>query len=284
MRLPALPPELACATPRGDPSLPLIAARGLALRLGGRALCRTFDLDIRAGQCVAVLGRNGAGKTTLLHTLAGLHGANDGGDAPEVCGEIRLGELPIWPARADARLLARFRGLLLQRQSPQFAATVMETVLVGRHPHLGRWGWESEADLAIARAALGCVELQGFESRDLRTLSGGEQQRVAIAALLAQSPHLFLLDEPLNHLDLHHRIAVLELFRALAASGRGVVMAIHEIELAARYADSVILLDGEGGVVAGSSAEILTTDRLSHAFGHPLERVEAGGRVVFLPG
>jgi iron complex transport system ATP-binding protein len=252
--------------------------------LGGRALCREFDLDIHAGQCVAVLGRNGAGKTTLLHALAGLHGANDGGDAPEVGGEVRLGEHSVWPARADARMLARFRGLLLQRQSPQFAATVMETVLVGRHPHLGRWGWESETDLAIARAALGCVELQGFEFRDLRTLSGGEQQRVAMATLLAQTPHLFLLDEPLNHLDLHHRITVLELLRALAADGRGIVMVIHEIELAARYADRVILLDGEGGVMVGPSAEILTTDRLSHAFRHPLERVEAGGRVVFLPG
>ncbi|MDR3087715.1 MAG: ABC transporter ATP-binding protein [Azoarcus sp.] len=281
MTIPALPPALNCPTPWPDPARPLLAARRLTLRLDGRVLCREFDFDIRAGQCVAVLGRNGAGKTTLLHTLAGLRDADDGDSAIETRGEVHFGGRPSsdWsPTQA-----ARFRGLLPQHQSARFSASVRETVLIGRHPHLGRWGWEGEADVSIARAALACVGLQGFETRDVRALSGGEQQRVAIAALLAQTPRLFLLDEPLNHLDLHHQIAVLELLRALAADGRCVVMALHDLDLSARYADSAILLDGEGGVMAGPSDEVLTAERLSRAFEHPLRRVDVEGKVVFLP-
>ncbi|MDR2260632.1 MAG: ABC transporter ATP-binding protein [Azoarcus sp.] len=281
MAIPALPPELACPFPWRDPTLPLLAARRLALSRGGCELCRAFDLEVRAGQCVAILGRNGAGKTSLLHALAGLHDAGEGAGVLDVRGEIGFGGR----SRADWQPLqaARFRGLLPQRQPMPFAASVLETVLVGRHPHLGRWGWESAADTAIAHAALGCVGLQGFASRDLRMLSGGEQQRVALAALLAQTPRLFLLDEPLNHLDLHHQIAVLELLRALAADGRGVIMALHDLAMAARYADNVILLDGEGGATTGTSAETLTAERLGRAFGHPLRRVEIDGKAVFLP-
>ncbi|MDR0634939.1 MAG: ABC transporter ATP-binding protein [Azoarcus sp.] len=267
--------------PWEEPARPLLAARQLGLRLGGGELCRAFDLEVHAGQCVAILGRNGAGKSSLLHALAGLHGAGQGGGAPGVRGEVWFGARPCadWtPLRA-----ARFRGLLPQRQLARFAASVLETVLVGRHPHLGRWGWESARDVAIARAALACMGLQGFEGRDLRALSGGEQQRVALAALLAQTPRLFLLDEPLNHLDLHHQVAVLELLRSLAADGRGVVMVLHDPGLAARYADKVVLLNGEGGVAVGESGAVLTAGRLSHAFGHPLKRVEVDGRAIFLP-
>ncbi|WP_068808858.1 ABC transporter ATP-binding protein [Thauera phenolivorans] len=260
---------------------PLLEAERLALRVGERWLCCEFSLELAPGECLALLGPNGAGKSTLLHTLAGLR-------EPTV-GEVRLGGLPYagWPALAAAR----FRGLLAQQQPDHFAARVLETVLIGRHPHLGRWGWEGGEDLAIARRALADVGLAGFEQRDLLTLSGGERQRVAIAALLAQAPKLFLLDEPTNHLDLHYQIAVLELFRGLcrapaadeAAPGRGAVMVLHDINLAARYADQVILLDGRGGVVAGERDAVLRADLLSQAFGHPLRRFEFDGRVTFLP-
>ena len=223
---------------------PLLEAEGLALQVGERWLCCEFSLRLVAGECLALLGPNGAGKTTLLHTLAGLR-------APSV-GQVRLAGKPYaaWPALEAARC----RGLLVQQQPDQFGASVLETVLIGRHPHLGRWGWESAADEALARQALAEVGLQGFEAREVLTLSGGERQRVAIATLLAQAPQLFLLDEPLNHLDLHYQITTLELFRALIrAQGmqRAVVMVLHDINLAARYADHVILLDGRGGVIAG---------------------------------
>lgn len=252
---------------------PLLEAEELAIRIGGRWLCCEFSLTLYPGECLALLGPNGAGKTTLLHTLAGLR-------APSA-GEVRIGGKPYaaWPGGT----VACFRGLLAQQQPDHFAASALETVLVGRHPHLGRWDWESAKDLRIARASLAAVGLEDFEARDVLTLSGGERQRVAIAALLAQQPQLLLLDEPLNHLDLHYQIAVLDLFRREAATGRAVVMVMHDINLAARYADHVILLDGQGGVAAGSADEILQAPRLSHAFGHPLRAVADGERTLFIP-
>lgn len=251
----------------------LLEAERLALQVGERWLCCEFSLTLAAGECLVLLGPNGAGKTTLLHTLAGLR-------EPSV-GAVRVGGLPYaaWSA-LDA---ARFRGVLPQQQPDHFAASALETVLIGRHPHLGRWGWEGADDEAIARAALADVGLAGFEQRDILTLSGGERQRVAVATLLAQAPRLFLLDEPLNHLDLRYQIAVLDLFRALADHGRGVVMVLHDINLAARYADHIILLDGRGGVMAGDRDAVLQADLLSHAFGHPLRRFDLEGRVTFLP-
>ena len=252
---------------------PLLAASRLNVGIGERVLCREFDLRIEAGCCVAVLGPNGAGKTTLLNTLAGLR--------PAAAGEVLLQGRPYsqWEGTATARC----RGLLTQLQADLFASTVLETTLVGRHPHLGRWNWEGAADLAIARAALADLGLQGFEQRDILSLSGGERQRVALAALLAQEPLLYLLDEPLSHLDLHYQIAVLELFRRQAYAGKGVVLVLHDINLAARFADQVLLLDGRGGVVCGPTAEVLRGDRLSHAFGHPLRSFTVDGRTVFLP-
>ena len=267
------------AAPVAAAAAPLLEAEGLALQVGERWLCCEFSLKLAAGECLALLGPNGAGKTTLLHTLAGLR-------APSV-GQVRLGGRPYaaWPAQ-DA---ARFRGLLAQQQPDRFAASVLETVLIGRHPHLGRWGWEGAADRRIAHAALADVGLADMAARDVLTLSGGERQRVAIAALLAQAPRLFLLDEPLNHLDLHYQIATLELFRrrvqgeGSAGTGHGVVMVLHDINLAARYADHVILLDGRGGVCAGDRDSVLQAGLLSQAFGHPLRRFDVGGRITFIP-
>jgi len=251
----------------------LLEADRLAIAIGGRWVCCEFSLQLAAGECLAVLGPNGAGKTTLLNTLAGLR-------APAT-GAVRLGGRPYdeWSPNAAACQ----RAVLAQHSPDYFAASVLETVLVGRHPHLSRWAWEGPQDLAIAREALAALDLADFETRNILELSGGERQRVALAALLAQTPQLYLLDEPLNHLDLQHQLATLALFRNEAAAGKAVVMVLHDINLAARFADQVILLDGKGGVMAGSAAEILQADRLSHAFSHPLKRVEFEGRSLFVP-
>ena len=251
----------------------LLAAEHLAVSIGGRWICCEFSLQLRAGECLAVLGPNGAGKTTLLNTLAGLRAPATG--AVHLAGQ----GYDHWSPNATARLRA-----VLPQQSPDyFAASVLETVLVGRHPHLSRWAWEDAVDLAIARDALAAVDMADFAARDILQLSGGERQRVALAALLAQAPQVFLLDEPLNHLDLHHQITMLGLFKGLAAAGKAVVLVLHDINLAARFADQVILLDGRGGVSAGAASEILQAERLSHAFSHPLRRIEIDGRVQFIP-
>ena len=252
---------------------PILGADRLSVEIGRHSVCRELDFTLQPGDTLVILGRNGAGKSTLLHTLAGLR--------EPLGGAVLLAGQPYgaWPRGHEACL----RGLLAQSQPDFFSATVLETALVGRHPYLGRWDWESPEDEAIALDALAQMGLEGFAERQVPTLSGGERQRLAIAALLVQQPRLYLLDEPLSHLDLHHEIAVLEHFRGLAASGSGVAMVLHDINLAARYASHVLLLDGEGGHVIGPAAEVLTTTRLSAAFGHPLRAIADGEHTLFVP-
>lgn len=252
---------------------PVLDIDNLQVAIGERSFCQALDFKIEAGRCVAILGANGAGKTTLLQTLAGLRQPN--------AGAVRLGGQDY--TALSGRAAALGRAYLPQLLPDHFASSVLETVLVGRHPHLARWQWESADDLDIARAALREVGLSDLEQRDIQTLSGGERQRVAIAALLAQQPQLYLLDEPLNHLDLHYQIAILQLFRRLADAGQAVVLVLHDLNLATRFADQIILLDGEGGACAGLTEEILQAERLSHAFHHPLTRIEVGGHVSFIP-
>ncbi len=256
-----------------DSPVPLLETHDLALRLGGRCLCERLSVRVDPGGCLVLLGPNGAGKTTLLHTFAGLH-------AP-FSGTLCLGGKPYHDWKSDEA--ACFRGLLPQKQPDAFSSSVLETALVGRHPHLGRWGWERPEDEHLARAVLRELELDGMAGRDVLTLSGGERQRVAIASLLVQEPRLLLLDEPTNHLDLRYQIEVLNLIMRRVREGAGAVMVLHDINLAARYADQVVLFDGHGGTIAGPRDEVLRTDCLGHAFSHPLRRYELDGQVLFTP-
>ena len=252
---------------------PLLEAQELAVHIGGRWICCDLSMRLRAGERLVLLGPNGAGKTTLLHTLAGLREARKGA--------VRLEGRPLldWSPRE----LARARGVLPQQQPDWFSASVLETALVGRHPHLGRWAWEGPADVRIAKAALAQMGLAHMHTRSTLNLSGGERQRLAIASLLAQAPRLYLLDEPLSHLDLHYQVGVLEHFSALAREGAGVVAVLHDLNLAARFADHVVLLDGAGRMVAGTADEVLQPDVLSAAFHHPIRRHVIDGRVAFIP-
>ncbi len=254
-------------------SAPLLACRQLTLAVPGRALCTDLDFEVRSGECWVVLGPNGAGKSSLLATLAGLNTAG--------AGTIAYGGVPLMQLPVRAR--ARHRGWLPQDYVDYFPATVLETVLIGRHPHLSRWQWESAADLQRAQQALAEVGLPGFAQRSLASLSGGERRRVALAALLAQDPALLLLDEPASHLDLHHQIEILDLLTDLAhARGKALVMALHELHLALRYADHAIALGG-GEARVGPATTILTVDAMSALFGHPLRAVGEGRARSFVP-
>jgi iron complex transport system ATP-binding protein len=242
----------------------ILEARRLSVSIGTRQICRDLDLALAAGDRLAVLGRNGAGKSTLLATLAGLRPA-DGG-------ELRVDGRTY--ADLGLRAAARLRGWLGQDRGDPFASTVLETVLTGRHPHLSRWSWESPSDARIARAALADMNLADLAGRELRTLSGGERQRVAIAALLAQQTRLCLLDEPLAHLDLSHQIATLELLSRRARSeGIAFALVLHDPNFALRYCDRALLLFGDGSHVVGPVADVLTEERLSRLYGHPMRRV-----------
>jgi len=253
---------------------PLLEARQLTVGIGGKTFCRDLDLSLHAGERLAILGRNGAGKSTLLSVLAGLR-------APQ-SGEVLVKGKSY--ATLGARKSALIRGWLPQTRGDAFASTVLETALVGRHPHLDRWGWETEKDARIAREALAAVGLADLEQRDIQTLSGGERQRLAIASLLAQTPQLFLLDEPIAHLDLKHQMAMLELFAAAARDcGAAVAMVLHEPALAHRFCDRALLIHGDGQCETGAASEMLTVERLSALYQYPLQAMECDGRVSFVP-
>ena len=251
------------------PSRPALACSKLTVSVAERTLVRELTLSIPSGSVTCVLGCNGAGKTLTLHTLAGVREPQAG--MIEIAGRA----ISDWQ-RKD---LARALGLLTQTTDDPFPSTVLETVLIGRHPHIGFWQWENQRDRDIAQAALAAVELVGFEARDVSTLSGGERRRVAIATLLAQDPALLLLDEPINHLDPHHQIELLRLLRAKASDGRTIVMSLHDAGLAARFADNALLLLGNGAWQYGSVSEVLTEESISRLYGTRVQELTwPGGR------
>lgn len=253
---------------------PLLCAQQLGVEVGGRRVVNALDLAVAAGERVAILGRNGAGKSTLLATLAGLRRPASG--AVLLGGEEMTHILP--------RQAALRRAWLGQFQSNPFASTVLETALTGRHPHLGRWAWESPHDVALARDALSAVGLDGMEARQIHSLSGGERQRLAIATLLTQAAPLYLLDEPLSHLDLNHQMAVLHRFTAAARdAGAAVVMVLHDPALAHRFCDRAVLLYGNGHADIGTVDAILTAEKLSELYGYGLHQIDDRGHRCFIP-
>jgi iron complex transport system ATP-binding protein len=249
----------------------LLAAEGLALRVGERTLLEGLSLAVARGQLWAVLGPNGSGKTTLLHALAGLR-------APHA-GTVHLAGRPL--AACSAADAACLRGLLPQTLHDAFSASALDIVTMGRHPHLARWAWEDAQDRTIALAALQAVDLAPLAAHDVTSLSGGERQRVGIAALLAQDPLLLLLDEPVAHLDLRHQVIVLDRLRELAAGGKAIVLSIHDLNLARRFATHALVLGGPV-LVQGPVDDAMNEAALSAAFGHPVARRQVDDRILFL--
>jgi len=250
-------------------SLPLLTCSDLSVEVADRKLVDRLNLSAQRGTITCLLGCNGAGKTLTLHTLCGLR--------EPASGSVAVEQRPLaqWPRRQLAQRL----GLLMQNTEDPFPATVLETALIGRHPHIDFWQWESDRDREIARAALAAVDLSSFEARDLATLSGGERRRLAIATLLTQDPDLLLLDEPINHLDPHHQIDALRLFRAKADEGRAVIMSLHDAGLAARFSDQALLLFGNGEWLCGPTSEVLTQQTITRLYGVAVREISwEGGR------
>ncbi|MET0658522.1 MAG: ABC transporter ATP-binding protein [Steroidobacteraceae bacterium] len=247
----------------------LLECRGIDIAVQEHVLVRALNMTVQEGTITALLGRNGAGKTLTMHTLAGLRAS--------ARGEIQLEKKPLaqWPRKA----LARELGLLTQTSEDPFPATVMELVLMGRSPHLGFWDLEGDADRRIAREALAQAEIEHLETRDITTLSGGERRRVALALLLAQDPRVLLLDEPLNHLDPHHQLHILEVLQQRAARGQGVVMSLHDAGMAARFAHQAVLLFGDGEWLSGPANEVLTAETIGRLYGVKVRELQwEGGR------
>jgi len=253
----------------------LLELEALRVEIGEQVICHDLSLPLNSGEFLGILGRNGTGKTTLLHTVMGFHAATGG--------NIRLGDIDI--SNITRRQLARELGLLFQEADNNMPATVLETVLLGRHPYSQNLLWDSEADIKLCRETLALVGLADLQRRQVSTLSGGEKQRLAMALLLAQSPKILLLDEPSNHLDIDYQIRMLELLSGEVRSSNGaIMMASHDINLVARFCNQTMLLLGDGEILTGPTDEVLTADNLELAFQCRIATVRHNSRNYFFPG
>jgi iron complex transport system ATP-binding protein len=242
----------------------ILQTRNLTLQYPGKMLCRDLNLTINPGDCWAILGQNGCGKTTLIHAMGGLNHANHAGHGDR--GDSGNGASVTLAGKASQawshRELARNLGILLQDEPGEFWGNVYEYVLLGRHPHVdSMFGWQA-VDHEIAIQAMERMELTDLASRPLITLSGGERQRARIALLLAQSPQCYLLDEPLQHLDLRHQLSTMMLFKELAGQGKSLVMVLHDIGWASRFCNHALMLFGNGRAITGTMEKVLNRNNL----------------------
>ncbi|WP_106813792.1 ABC transporter ATP-binding protein [Microbacterium timonense] len=236
---------------------PRLAARGLAAGYPGRRVIADLDLEIAPGRITMIIGANACGKSTLLSVLARVNSPLGG--AVELDGT----DVSTIPRRTFAQTV----GLLPQHPTAPDGLTVAELVSRGRHPHRGvfqRWSATDTARVDEAMARTGVSELA---DRPVGDLSGGQRQRVWIAMALAQSPRILLLDEPTTFLDLSHQIEVLDLLRELNRSdGTTIVVVLHELNLAARYADDLVVMSHGRVVAHGSAHEVMTPAVIAEAF------------------
>jgi iron complex transport system ATP-binding protein len=250
-----------------------IETRDLRVRLKSREVLRGLDLVAEPGQLTAIIGRNGAGKTTLLRALAGLV-APHGGTAL-----LDGSDIGTWNRGQLARALA----YLPQERLVHWALTARAVVALGRLPHQPFGAGESAADRAAIDAALAAADAAYLAQRPVPELSGGERARVLVARALAQEPRVLLADEPAAGLDPAHQLILFQHLAALAAAGRTVVVALHDLSLAARFCHRIALVHEGRTLASGTPQEVLTPEHLAAAYGIATRYRTIDGVPVVLP-
>jgi iron complex transport system ATP-binding protein len=239
------------------PGPPEIRLDGASVRYGKARALGPVSLRFPPGSFAAILGPNGAGKSTLVRALTRL--------VPLVEGAIFYGERDLQRLPPDA--VARLVGVVPQDVWVPFPFSVLEMVLMGRTPHLGSMGLETQHDVEIARRALERLDILHLQDRAVQTLSGGERQRVLLARALAQDVPVLLLDEPTAHLDIAHQQRTLDLLAELNREGRTVLAVLHDLNLASLYCRRLVLLGGGEVTADGEPERVLTEDRLRTVYG-----------------
>ncbi len=239
-----------------------LVASDLVMRYPGLSVPALENVGLRLddGKLITVVGPNGSGKSSLLRVLTGVL-------AP-TSGTVILDDRAISLWRPDA--LARVMAVVTQSEEPAFALRVDEAVMLGRYAHLGPFSAPSTTDLAAVQGAITRCDLEPMVERRIDTLSGGEWQRVRLARALAQDPRLLILDEPTAALDVRHEMQIFELIRNLVEGGLGAVIVTHHLNLAARFADQMLLLANGRVAASGTPSEVLRTETLREVFEWPV--------------
>ncbi|MEU3708485.1 ABC transporter ATP-binding protein [Streptomyces catenulae] len=259
----------------GTGAAPRLEARGVTVGYGERAVIDALDVTVPQGVVTTIIGPNGCGKSTLLRTLSRL--------LKPVSGSVVLDGEDI--GRLKTREVAKKLGLLPQSPVAPEGLTVADLVARGRHPHQGWLRQWSSDDASVVEGALEMTGVADLADRSVDTLSGGQRQRVWISMTLAQGTDLLLLDEPTTYLDLAHAIDVLDLVDDLHESGRTVVMVLHDLNLAARYSDNLIVMKAGSVLAQGHPGEVITAELLEEAFGLRAKVIDdpVGDRPLIVP-
>jgi iron complex transport system ATP-binding protein len=249
----------------------MIEVRGVALAYGGCRILEDVSLTIRAGELLAVVGPNGVGKSTLLRAISGTR--------PVAAGAVTVDGTPIGAlgARERGRIIA-----LIEADGPlPDRMTVSDVVAGGRLPYRPWWRWSSTLeDRRAIDAAIELTEIGALRDRPFAQLSSGERQRVWIALAVAQNTRVLLLDEPTSHLDIRHAFDMLSLIRRLVAGGKSAVVVLHDLNVAAAFADRIALLGGRALLACDTPARVFDEALLGRVYGIPITvRREAGGAV-----
>ncbi len=233
-----------------------IKTSGLSYGVNGKTIVDDVTFEIKRNEFLGIVGPNGAGKSTLLRLLARI--------INPAAGRILLDGEDI--SGCGAKELYKKISFLPQTSYFDFPLSVLEVVLTGRYPYLGIFESESKEDMKRAEDCLSLVDLEGFSRRKVTTLSGGEQQRVSIARVLAQETDFIFLDEPSSHLDIHHKFALMELLGSLAQEGKGVVAVLHDLDLASKFCERILVLENGRVAALGEPSHVLSEKLLSSVF------------------
>lgn len=251
-----------------DPQAPLLEAAAVGVTIGGKEILESASLTLEQGELVAVVGPNGAGKSTFARAFCGLR-------RPSV-GEVRWMGVDL--AQLRGRRLADVRAYVPQRAQVPPGVSVQSAVNIGRSTHLKPLQGLSSEDREAVAESIARARMEGFEDRDLSTLSGGEMQRVQIAIALAQGAPVLVADEPTAQLDLGATAAISKMLRELVAEGMGVVLIVHDLALAAAVADRIVVMSDGRTIATGTPDQVLTSQLIGDVWGVEAELVQREGR------